>query len=646
MGGIAGIIRFDGQPVNTTDQERLMDSLRHRGGVSAQPLNTAWLLSFGGELERDPTSSVYAALDADMFTGTQQVFLTHFAHTGPACFTELNADFAIAIWDPQRQTLVCARDPLGVKPLYYTHQPGRFVAFASEIKALLALSDVAVKPNEPKFREYLTWATGYVPYSAETFYQAIYSVLPGHYVEIGAQDIQVVPYWKIDYQAYEPLRQPADYAAAFHDSFTAAIDARISGKKRVGAHLSGGLDSSSVSAVAQSLLIQQQRPSLHTFNISTGLASTDESAYVRAFVDQWQSQHSTITPLADVLESVLKINQLFDRPDHFIIPSSFHLGVSLEAQQLGCDILLTGHDGDSVIATGFDFLDELLDARDWDTLQQACHQYIDWRFPPDYIADPPRLQNNAQFEAYALGMLGTNLKKRLNEQTTGEFVAALRQQKRIFGLSTAGIFAYLVKRVKAKLAHRSLIDNAFHPDFRQRVERRPALSIEPMATALSEGRPVPVKQILNTTNVICNEQMNHIGAYYGHSYSFPFFDKRVVELGLSTPLKVCFDQGRGRGLIRNGLKTVLPPAIIARYTKANFVEYGNVSAQQLYTASYEQFSSGGHPVWGVIDRRVFTTIVNTVFNPRIPVQRKTRYNWLLSRIIYLALWLGSLPKPS
>ena len=153
-----------------------------------------------------------------------------------------------------------------------------------------------------------------------------------------------------------------------------------------------------------------------------------------------------------------------------------------------------------------------------------------------------------------------------------------------------------------------------------------------------------VNQIINTTNVICNEQLNHIGAYYGHQYLFPFFDKQVIELGLSTPLKISFDQGRGRGLIRNGLQTILPSAIVSRLTKVNFVEYGNLSAQQLYLATYELFTKPSHAIWEVIDRVIFSKIVEIVFDPRLPMQRKTRYNWLLSRIIYLALWLGSLPN--
>ncbi|RYF55881.1 MAG: asparagine synthase, partial [Cytophagaceae bacterium] len=435
-------------------------------------------------LESDQVTGTHAVADADLFTNALEdnVFTSTFAQGGPSSFNDINADFAVALWEASSQTLVCGRDPLGIKPLYYVHQPGRFFAFASEIKALLALPEVIVKPNEHKFREYLTWTTSYVPYSRETFYESIYSLLPGHYVQVNAQSLDLRPYWKINADKYSNLARSEDYSVLFHDTFTEAIQQRMNGKKLVGAHLSGGLDSSSVSSVAQFLLDKQQRPNLHTFNIDTGLASTDESEYVRAFVSKWHPQHHTVHPKADVLASILTINHVFDRPDHFVIPSSFHLGVSQEASQLGCDILLTGHDGDSVIATGFDFLDQLLDASDWQMLQIACHQYIDHRYPPDFVANPPQLRNDAEFERYALSILGTNLKKRFRDQSSGEFLTQLRQQKQIFGLSTAGILGYAARRIKAKLAHRTLLDNAFSEDFKLRVARRIPISTEPMTT--------------------------------------------------------------------------------------------------------------------------------------------------------------------
>ena len=613
----------------------MVDALKHRGTVSSQEIDRGILIAFGGTLDMSEPAGLYATVDADVFveTSLKRSYTTTWSERNYSWLTNFNADFALALWDVRQGRLVLARDPLGVKPLYYVHQPGRFAAFASEIKALLALREVVIKPNEQKFREYLTWSTSCVPYSAETFYEGIYSVLPGHYVQMNTEGVQVLPYWTINASRFSGLTSAEEYSTLFHDYFTEAIEHRMAGKKQVGAHLSGGLDSSSVSCVAQSLLVRQQRPALHTFNIDTRLPSTDESEYVQAVVNQWHPTHHTVNPLENVLESVLNITHCFDRPEQFIIPSSFHLSVSVAAQQTGCDILLTGHDGDSVIATGFDWLDELLDASDWENLAQACRQYSVLRH-----------QDNVQFETYVTAILGTNLKKRFKEQPLDQFWTTLRQQQRLFNLSSASIIAYAARRVKQRLMHQSQIDSALSEEFTRRVPPRQPVSTEPLTSALSEGRQVPVEQILNTTNVICNEQLNHIGAYYGHSYSFPFFDKDVVELGLATPLSVCFDNGRGRGLIRNGLRDVLPPAVLGRLTKANFVEYGTLSAQQLYQAAYAQFASPGHPIWGVVDRTVFARIVAIVFNDKMPVNRKTRYNWLLSRIIYLALWLGTLPK--
>lgn len=646
MSGIAGMIRFDGQSVDPTDATTMIRLLKHRGNPISKSINTGILIAFGGSIETNPTAPIVAAIDADSFstTFTNQPFSTRYAQNGPASFNEPNADFGAVLWDAHEQTLYCARDAMGVKPLYYVHQSGRFFAFASEIKALAALREVVVRPNRHKFREYLTWPTTYVPYTAETFHELIYSVLPGHYLRVNAQSITEHAFWQVDFGKFRGLDGIGDYSAVFRDYFTAAIDSRIEGKQRVGSHLSGGLDSSSVSCVAQSLLLQQHRPSIHTFNIDTEQPSAEEQSYVRAVVDQWHPVHHKVHPVADVLDSILKIHQLFDRPEQFIIPSSFHLSVSLEAQKLGCDILLTGHDGDSVITPGFEFLDELISASQWDEFNVASQQFVAPRERNlrHVHKNWGQLTDQVKHETFVLSVVGSHLKKQFRKQSLPALFDLFREQKQRFGLSESAIAAYLYQRIRAKLTRQVNIDSALSEDFRQQVPQRSQQSTQKLVTTLSAENHIAFEEILNNTNVICNEQMNHIGAYYGHPYSFPFFDKNVIELGLATPMSVRFYEGRGRGLIRHGLRDVLPPAILSRVTKANFVEYGTLSAQQLYEATREQFSSVSHPIWGIIDRHVFAKIVAIVYNPRFPLVRKTRYNWLLSRIIYLSLWLGTL----
>lgn len=639
------MIRFDGQQVTDIDRSRITELLKHRGQVASQVVEGGLLLAFGAKL--DTAGSTYATADVDAHSGSfNSSLLETYRQSGSRSFNDLTADFALAIWDQPRQTLVFARDIMGVKPLYYVHQPGRFAAFASEIKALLALKEVTIRPNEHKFREYLTWTTEYVPYGAETFYEGIFSVLPGHSVEVNARSVDVRPYWKIDLNRFANLSRADEYSALFQTGFTESVNRRMAGKKLVGAHLSGGLDSSSVSCVAQALLQQQQRPALHTFNIDTEQPAADEQVFVQAVIDQWHPHHHTVHPVPDVLESVQKISQLFDRPEHFIIPSSFHLSVSLATQQIGCDSLLTGHDGDSVVTTGFDFLEQLVDAADWVNLKTACRQVIGLpgRTLTHIDANWANLSEQVKFERYALAVIGSNLKKRFREESIPSFLTVFRAQKAALGLSSSAFITHLSKRLLIRLKATAPLASPLSDAFNLRVPLRAQQTTEGLAASRVGGQQMPLNQVVNTTNIICNEQMNHIGEYYGHSYSFPFFDKNVIELCLATPLSVHFDQGRGRGLIRNGLATVLPPAVANRLTKANFVEYSTLSAQQLHQATRALFSSPTHAIWTVVDPEKFAQLVKTVFDEQVPVIRKSRFNWMLCRVIYLALWLDTLPQ--
>ncbi|AQG78237.1 asparagine synthetase B family protein [Spirosoma montaniterrae] len=646
MGGIAGIIRFDQQTVSPDQLVAMSDILAHRGNAVHQTVDNGVLMAFGGGVDEYQPASVWAVADATVFEEgpLNQLLTDAYLTQNLSAFNGLNADFAVAIYDARQRTVSCVRDPLGVKPLYYTHVPGRFFAFASEIKALLTLPDVPTVPNEAKFREYLTWPTDYVPYSAETFYRHIYSVLPGYAIRVNTHSVETVPYWTPNPAVLDGLLAPDDYAALFQERFTTAIDRRMRGRERVGAHLSGGLDSSSVSCVAQQLLRKQQRPALHTFNIDTRQPEADEQNYAQAVVEQWQTQHQRVTPLPDVLASVLEINRLFDRPEQFIIPSSFHLSVSQSARQVGCDLLLTGHDGDSVIPTGFDYIDQLLDASEWAQLEQACHQFVSFHerdltaVRPDWFT----LNDRARYEAYVLSVLGGAVKKRFRVQSVLAFGVTLKTLQTHLRLSAGAIAAYVVRRIHRKITHQRVVNQLFTPDFQHRFAPTPASTTGERSAALSAEFGVPISQIINTTNVICNEQLNHIGAYYGHEYSFPFFDRNVLELGLFTPLSVHFSNGHGRGLIRHGLRHVLPPIVAARVSKANFIGYSTQAAQQLYNAAYEQFSAPSHPIWAVIDPGAFAQIKAVVFNDKYPIRRKTRYNWLLSRTIYAALWLNSL----
>lgn len=635
MSGIAGLIRFDGKTPTPADEAGLVAALQHRGPVQRRAAGGGLLLAFGGTVEAPPGDSFVAVADADGYDGLPPAFGSGYRQRGAASFNERNADFAFAGWDANQQAIVCARDPLGVKPLYYAHRPGRFFAFASEIKALLVLGEVPLQPNERQIREYLTWRTDYRPYGEETFYEGIFSLLPGHCLLANDRGVSMQPFWAFGASEVDPEAGAAGYDAQFADRFTAAVGARLGDGSNVGAHLSGGLDSSSVCSVAQAVLSEQRRPPLRTFHVDPGLASTDETGFVRAVVQRHRTEHRTVSPLADALEAALAVNAFFDRPDHFIIPSAFHLSAAHAARAAGCGVVLTGHDGDSVMANAADWLDALGAAGDWSALNGASRAYRARRAESD-PDDPTR------WERFVRQWVWSDLAQRLRRQPLPLVWEAFQAQRRAFGLPGSTLLTHALGRGWAKLTAPPLPHAVLRDPFVRRVPPRPQRTTADLAEALSAGLPVSASRVLNHTNVVCNEQLNHLGAHLGHRYAFPFFDKTVVELGLAAPLALHFDEGRGRGLVRRGLRHLLPPAVADRTTKTNFAGYGTQAAQALHRATAHRFASPRHSLWDVVDRQRFGRVVRVVFDPRLPASAKTRNNWLLSRVVYLGLWLDSL----
>jgi asparagine synthase (glutamine-hydrolysing) len=166
----------------------------------------------------------------------------------------LLGDFAFVIWDPGRQRLVCARDPAGQRALFYRSDRATFAA-ASEIQQLLQDPTVRLVPNEERILDHL------VPLNihrierdqAATFYQGIYSVPAGHVLVVDREAVRARRYWQLEPPAELRYRRDDEYAEHYLALFSEVVRARLRSSRPVGVLLSGGLDSSSIVAVAQEL---------------------------------------------------------------------------------------------------------------------------------------------------------------------------------------------------------------------------------------------------------------------------------------------------------------------------------------------------------------------------------------------------------
>ena len=192
---------------------------------------------------------------------------------GPHALENLSAIFAFASWSPQERRLVLARDPLGVKQLYY-HDDGSRIVFASEIKALLHYPGVVPEVDPAGLNEYLHFHT---PLFERTFFKGIRQVRPGEWLEVTRHGLRHRFFWRQD--GCRPRPEPAEQQVAeLKDELADVVAKQLMSDVPVGCFFSGGIDSSAVAAFAL-----RQDQSLRGFGIHfSGQGVIDERPFQEA----------------------------------------------------------------------------------------------------------------------------------------------------------------------------------------------------------------------------------------------------------------------------------------------------------------------------------------------------------------------------
>ena len=249
-------------------------------------------------------------------TSDTEVMLAGFEVWGvPATLRRLVGMFAVAVWDRQENTLILARDRFGEKPLYYGQQ-GSCIVFGSELKALRSHPSWRGEIDYSVVASYLRF--GYVPVP-HSIYRHVYKLQPGTFLRITAStDLASAPpqpevYWSLDGPPASGLFSGSAEEAVqeFERLMRQSISQQMVADVPVGAFLSGGIDSSAVVAVMQSLSSQPIR----TFTIGFWEKSHDESPYATAIARHLGTRHTTVslTP-KDALDVIPKIPEIYDEP--------------------------------------------------------------------------------------------------------------------------------------------------------------------------------------------------------------------------------------------------------------------------------------------------------------------------------------------
>jgi asparagine synthase (glutamine-hydrolysing) len=283
--------------------------------------------------------------------------------------------FAIAVWDERRGRLILARDRLGQKPLVYRLEPHRLI-FASELKSILAAPGVPRDVDPGAIDEYLAYL--YVPHP-NTIFRGIRKLPPAHYAVYEEGRLTINPYWRPDFNVEEP---PAlqRHANELIELLTESVRLRLQGDVPLGAFLSGGIDSSIVTALAQQLATQQ----LKTFSIGFSIPEYDESGYARRVAEHLGTDHHEFVVEPSCGDLLPKLVWFYDEPfaDSSTVPTYFlsqltRRQVTIALSGDGGDELFAGYDRYQAVrlAARFDRLPasvrSLLSARPWQLLPSS-----------------------------------------------------------------------------------------------------------------------------------------------------------------------------------------------------------------------------------------------------------------------------------
>lgn len=318
MCGIAGWFLYDNDRRDASPVVAMAETIAHRGPDDAgvftdaaagiafafrrlsiidlsdgghQPMSTpddSVVLMFNGELYNYLELKRELELLGRVFRSRSdsEVALVALAHWGPRALARFDGMFALAAWYARTRTLLLARDPLGMKPLYYSAIPGG-IAFASEIKAFLALEGFAAQPNLRSLQQYLEF--GYVFDAHDTSLAGVSKLPPGHAMEIVAGRAGT-PYAYFTPHLADPgnertLDQAADELYA---TLGEVVRQHLVADVPVGLLLSGGLDSSVLAALAA------RHARVATISMGFANSAVDERAFARTVAKHIGSDHQEV----------------------------------------------------------------------------------------------------------------------------------------------------------------------------------------------------------------------------------------------------------------------------------------------------------------------------------------------------------------
>lgn len=486
-------------------------------------------LVFNGEIYNFQELRRRLAAEGVRFQSTcdTEVILAAHKRWGIDSIVHLDGMFAFALWDGEKQELVLARDRLGKKPLFF-YEDGHSFIFGSEIKAILAALDRTPEIDYDALNDYLTYL--YIPYP-KTIFRKIRQVPPATWMRVkvrpGGLETESRQYWS-------PLDSPSgagqsgsDAAAQLQESVAEAVRSRMIADVPLGVLLSGGMDSSTITA----MMARASAEPVRSFSIGFPQFPTyDEIPFAKRVAQQFGCEHEVLEADSSCSRHLAKIVWHFDQP--FGNPTAVLTYILSALVKKHVTVALAGDGGDELFGGYPRYIGAYMSS-----IPRALPAFLRSRLMP-WIGNVMSDNTNGHHQS-----------RRLREFLEGCGMPLIEMYRRWI--------CYFSREEKADL---------YTPEFKARTAGHHPGDFLRNLYAESEGlEPLNRLAYVDIKSFLCCnvlEYADRMSMAHALELRDPFTDHRLVELSLRTPFNQKFRYGETKWNLKQAMKSVLPPEIL------------------------------------------------------------------------------------
>jgi asparagine synthase (glutamine-hydrolysing) len=464
-----------------------------------------------------------------------ETILHAYEEWGESCIEKFRGMFAFAVWDRKEKTLFLARDRLGIKPLFYSLQEGKFY-FASEMKAILTDRFFPRDIDDEALASY--FLLSYIP-APLTIFAKIRKLLPGHTLTYREGTITIRKYWDLrlapDYSRSEDF-----FISGFMDLLQEAVKIRLISEVPLGAFLSGGIDSSAIVA----LMSRVNESPVKTFSIGFGGeigGYLDERGFARMVAARYKTDHREHEVLPNPEGLIEKIVRAFDEPfaDDSAIPSYYVCKMARE----NVTVALSGLGGDEVFS--------------------GYERYLGFKMRQTYLKIPGFIREGVIRRAV----------EGLQERKDGHYtVNHMKRFVRAASLSPDLAYLGYVSRINSNLKSSLFSDGqAFSRSLTAVQDRLRSYfhspNVEGGADSLNRAFFYDIKTYLSEDILAVTDRMSMLHAL---EVRVPFLDHKFMEFCASIPPEMKMKRFQKKYLLKKAVRTLLPAEVID-HRKQGFV---------------------------------------------------------------------------